>query len=94
MTHECLILIGADGPTFIEGPLSQDSQYAQMLAAVTNRPVFLSNTKTGTSVGAAMLIRPPQNPPEYTSITVDDEKRHKLEHYAQLWKRRLSEHCC
>jgi len=93
MTHECLILIGANGPTFIEGPLSQDSQYAQMLAAVTNRPVFLSNATTGTSAGAAMLIRPPQSPPEYTSITLDDEKRGKLKHYARLWKQQLSEHC-
>jgi len=35
MTHECMLLIGANGPTFIEGPLAYDQQYAQMLAVLT-----------------------------------------------------------
>ena len=50
MTHECLLLIGADGPTYIEGPLAHDRQYAQMLEAVSERPVLISNSETGTSL--------------------------------------------
>ena len=93
MTHECLLLIGACGPTFIEGPLSHDPYYAKMLAVVSNRPVQLSNAQTGTSVGAAMLINAPKNPPIYTEVIVNNKERLKLAQYAKLWKRQLNNHC-
>ena len=92
MTHECLLLIGADGPIFIEGPMAQDKQYAQMLAAVSDRPVSLSSSITGTSAGAAMLISPPEKKPDYTRVTVDPSKREQLCHYATLWKLALKKH--
>lgn len=92
MTHECLALIGADGPTYIEGPLAQDKHYAQMLAAVSNRPVLISESETGTSIGAAMLINPPKNAPDYTRIDLDAIQRDKLEKYAIKWKQRLARH--
>lgn len=60
MTAECLQLIGARGPTFIEGPLAHDELYAQMLSVATQRSVKISNCETGTSVGAAMLIQAPE----------------------------------
>ncbi len=92
MTHECLLLIGADGPTFIEGPLAQDQQFAQILAAVSKRPVFISESETGTTIGAAMLISPPAKPPNYTRVVVDAAKRDKLDHYARRWKQQLAKH--
>jgi len=92
MTHECLCLIGANGPTFIEGPLAQDPQYAQMLAAVSQRPVMISAAVTGTSVGAAMLISAPEKPPDYTAVKLNDEKQLMLERYAKLWKQQLAKH--
>jgi len=92
MTHECQLLIGADGPTYIEGPLAKDQQYAQMLAAVSGREVLFSESETGTSIGAAMLITPPAKPPDYTLVIVDAAKRDKLENYARRWKRHLAKH--
>ncbi len=92
MTHECLALIGADGPTYIEGPLAQDKHYAQMLAAVSKRPVLISESETGTSIGAAMLINPPENAPDYTRVELDAMQRNKLEKYARRWKQQLARH--
>jgi len=92
MTNECLLLVGADGPIFIEGPLAGDLVYAQMLSIASKRKVLISRTKTGTSVGAAMLIGEPQKPPDYTEVSVGSALRVKLEKYASLWKQNLTEH--
>ena len=92
MAHECLLLVGADGTTFIEGPLAADSLFLQMLAAVSQRDVAFSHTETGTSVGAAMLITPPLKPLEYTRVTITDKRRKQLESYAASWKKQLQNH--
>lgn len=56
MTSVCLDLIGAQGPTLIEGPFSRNRPYLNMLSAATGRPVIAaSKSATGTSIGAAML---------------------------------------
>lgn len=55
MTTTCLELIGARGPIIIEGPFARNALYLDMLQARTRRAVFLSNTATGTSLGAALL---------------------------------------
>jgi sugar (pentulose or hexulose) kinase len=55
MTATCLDLIGADGPTTVEGPFARNRLFVSMLAAATGRPVIASETSTGTSVGAALL---------------------------------------
>ena len=85
-------LVGSDGPTFIEGPLAHDLHYAQMLASVSKRPVMTSASQTGTSVGAAMLIQAPDEPPAYTHVKVDANRRHAMQHYAQLWQKHLKAH--
>lgn len=92
MTHECLQLIGGNGPTYIEGPLAHDIHYAQMLAAVSDRPVFISKSQTGTSVGAAMLISAPEKMPEYKLVELDGTLRQKLSHYAMRWQEQLRDH--
>lgn len=56
MTHSCLHLTGANGPTIIEGPFAQNTHFLAMLQAVTKRPVLKSQSATGTSVGAALLF--------------------------------------
>jgi sugar (pentulose or hexulose) kinase len=56
MTAECLRNIGADGPTYIEGPFSVNPWYRSMLAAATGRSVIASPSRTGTAVGAALLF--------------------------------------
>jgi len=92
MTHECLALIGASGPTFVEGPLASDEQYIKMLAAMSKRPVMTGNSETGTSIGAAMLISAPVNAPEFTQLKIDAKKLVKLGRYGKLWKQLLAEH--
>jgi sugar (pentulose or hexulose) kinase len=55
MTATCLDLIGADGPTTVEGPFARNRLFVSMLAAATVRPVIASEAATGTSIGAALL---------------------------------------
>lgn len=55
-TATCLQMIGADGPTLIEGPFSANPAYVAALAAITGRAVIPSDQRTGTAVGAAMLF--------------------------------------
>jgi sugar (pentulose or hexulose) kinase len=55
MTTTCLDLIGADGPTTVEGPFARNRLFVGMLAASTARAVVASEAATGTSIGAALL---------------------------------------
>lgn len=55
MTATCLDLIGADGPTTVEGPFARNRLFVGMLAASTGRAVVASEAATGTSIGAALL---------------------------------------
>lgn len=55
MTAECLVVTGAAGPVIVEGPFARNAPYREMLAAATGREVFVSQSATGTSIGAALL---------------------------------------
>jgi sugar (pentulose or hexulose) kinase len=55
MAATCLDLIGADGPTIIEGPFAANAEFAKMLRAATGRDVITQAAGTGTSIGAALL---------------------------------------
>ncbi|MFB9978753.1 FGGY-family carbohydrate kinase [Mesorhizobium kowhaii] len=55
ITATCLDLIGADGPTTVEGPFARNRLFVGMLAASTARAVVASEAATGTSIGAALL---------------------------------------
>ncbi|CDZ46662.1 FGGY-family carbohydrate kinase [Neorhizobium galegae] len=55
MTETCLDLIGAKGPTLVEGPFSANPAYLQALAALLGREVMALPGSTGTSQGAALL---------------------------------------
>ena len=55
MATTCLDLIGADGPTIIEGPFAANVEFARMLRAATGRDVITTAGGTGTSIGAALL---------------------------------------
>lgn len=58
MTAECLALTGADGLTIVEGPLTANRMYLEMLAAATERPLeAITAPQSGTSLGAALLVR-------------------------------------
>lgn len=55
MTGTCLQLIGASGPTMVEGPFSRNRIYLSALCSLTGREVIAVSGSTGTSLGAALL---------------------------------------
>lgn len=55
MNEACLGLIGAKGPTIVEGPFAANSLYLTLLAALTTRPAIAVPGSTGTSQGASLL---------------------------------------
>lgn len=56
MTAQCLSMIGANGPTVVEGPFGRNPWFTAMLAAATGRAVVTSPSQTGTAIGAALLF--------------------------------------
>ena len=58
MTATCLDLLGAAGPSVVEGPFAANTLFCEALAVLTGRPVGASAGGTGTSVGAAGLVAP------------------------------------
>ncbi len=64
MTAECLSLIGAKGPTMIEGPFAANAWFRAMLQAATGRAVIGSTNRTGTAIGAALLFDPAKREPQ------------------------------
>jgi len=55
MNEACLGLIGAKGPTIVEGPFAANRLYLTLLAALTGRPAIAVPGSTGTSQGASLL---------------------------------------
>jgi len=58
VTFRCLKEIGHRGPIIVEGPFATNRAYLLMLSAVSKAPIKVSQTNTGTSQGAAMLVEP------------------------------------
>lgn len=86
MTATCLDLIGADGPTLVEGPFARNALYVAMLRAATARPVLLpAPGSTGTSLGAALLALPAPPParPQPAAAPPPDPA---LAAYAARWR--------
>ena len=61
MTDTSLNLIGAAGPTIVEGPFARNREFVGMLAVATGREVLTSPAATGTSIGAALLFGKNEN---------------------------------
>jgi sugar (pentulose or hexulose) kinase len=61
MTASSLKLLGAAGPTVVEGPFRQNRLYLRALAAITGRAVIIveGGAPTGTAEGAALLAGMP-----------------------------------
>jgi sugar (pentulose or hexulose) kinase len=82
MTETCLSLIGAKGPTLVEGPFAANPVYLQALRSLLDRPVIALPGSTGTSQGAALLAAPhalPQQGAEVETLPQD------LSNYRQAW---------
>ncbi|WP_425052389.1 FGGY-family carbohydrate kinase [Psychromarinibacter sp. S121] len=88
MTATCLDLIGADGPTIVEGPFARNQPFHDMLGAATGRPVSTAASATGTSIGAALLARPDAPVPALTVTDAPTDPRWRT--YAQAWSRAVA----
>ncbi len=85
MTATCLQMIGAQGPTVVEGPFSQNPQFLAMLATATGRGVEPSASRTGTAAGAALLYPGGALPAALPQILPDP----RLVAYADEWRARV-----
>jgi sugar (pentulose or hexulose) kinase len=83
MAATCLRLIGADGPTIIEGPFAANAEFARMLRADTGRDVVTESAGTGTSVGAALLARHRDLSPVGDAV---DDPGPSWKYYAAAWR--------
>lgn len=84
MTGECLSMIGAAGPSHIEGPFCANPHFLKMLATATGRPVHASAARTGTALGAAMLFGQGARPVVEADAILPDPA---LVPYAEAWRR-------
>lgn len=87
MTDTCLTLIGAAGPTVIEGPFARNSDYLAMLACLRPDGIEIAASATGTSVGAALLCLPDARAPQTQVIAPTDQDR--MRRYAKIWSEAL-----
>jgi sugar (pentulose or hexulose) kinase len=85
MTTTCLDLIGAEGDIIVEGPLSSNELFLDMLATATQRSIFTgSSAVTGTTIGAAMLVgaRVEQSNLQHQC----NNNQAALKNYAKIWR--------
>ncbi len=87
MTNTCLELIGAAGPTIVEGPFSRNRTYLSALRSLTGREIVASPGSTGTSLGAALLAgaRCPLKPVSDDVAPLNEA----FDVYAQNWRDNL-----
>ncbi|QFS83579.1 L-fuculokinase [Roseivivax sp. THAF40] len=93
VTNHCLSEIGQAGPIMVEGPFARNREYLQMLGALADAPVIVSDSATGTSQGAALLL------PGADSATRDDvaaepadpARAARMRRYADSWAQLASQ---
>lgn len=85
MTQVCLELIGAKGPTIIEGPFARNSDFLDMLATLRPDGVETATSSTGTSAGAALLCVPDAKTPRTEPVKPSDLAQ-SLARYAAKWR--------
>ncbi len=83
MTATCLGLIGADGDIVVEGPFADNKAYLTMLAAATGRSAAVQQSSTGTSLGAALLVRSTSG--LLQSEPVEPSQAGAMQSYAKQW---------
>ncbi|MGD9479370.1 FGGY-family carbohydrate kinase [Shinella sp. G-2] len=83
MNEACLGLIGAKGPTIVEGPFATNRLYLTLLAALSQRPVIAMPGSTGTSQGASLLagIAPATGPQTHVAPSTIAG----LDAYRRIW---------
>ena len=90
MTAECLSLTGHHGPIIVEGPFAVNTGYCEMLHAATNWPIFVSESATGTSQGAALLtLNSSALPDGLGPVPFDATNGSSYRTYAEKWRKAL-----
>lgn len=91
VTAECLTNIGHDGAIIVEGPFASNTVYLTMLSAVSASDVYRSTGSTGTSSGAAMLLRHETATPSVHDglVSVQAQDAAALRHYASVWRQNV-----
>ncbi len=84
MTATGLEIVGADGPVLVEGPFAGNGHYLEMLRVATKRDVQAVEG-TGTSIGAALLLRAEQ-PAISSSSDAAICKDESWRSYAASWR--------
>ncbi len=89
MTAECLALAGTSGDVIVEGPFAENDLFLQMLAAACHRPVLAQkSSRTGTSIGAALLAADPANKlAPAASEPVEIQFPLEMAAYAREWRK-------
>jgi sugar (pentulose or hexulose) kinase len=82
MTETCLSLIGAKGPTLVEGPFAANPVYLKALRSLLDRPIIALPGSTGTSQGAALLAAPQALPQKGNEVA---PRPQDLSAYRQAW---------
>ncbi|MDS9468979.1 FGGY-family carbohydrate kinase [Paracoccus sp. MBLB3053] len=89
MTDTCLTLIGARGPTIIEGPFARNTDFLDMLAVLRGDGVEIARNATGTSVGAALLCMSSAEPPVSRGWALPDQAE-DMASYASAWRQEVA----
>lgn len=74
ITQRGLAMIGAAGPSIVEGPFSRNADYLTMLATLLGDEVEAMGSATGTSGGAALLLSKAPPPAEAGLIFTPDPR--------------------
>lgn len=92
VTAECLRLVGHRGPVIVEGPFARNPAFRLMLAAATGSEVRVMEGATGTSQGAALLVRGDPGPEQIAVVQQPPggERGALLGGYASRWRERLA----
>lgn len=91
VTARCLDLIGHDGQVIVEGPFARNAAYLSMLGVAAASPVLPMAGTTGTSQGAALLVRSAARPEPRPAPhpLPDPELGPLLSSYAKAWADRV-----
>ncbi len=87
MTNTCLELIGASGPTILEGPFARNRIFLSALRSLTGREVIALPGSTGTSLGAALLAGAACSLKPSADVVLPLQAEFDL--YAQTWREML-----
>ncbi|MGL1921903.1 MAG: FGGY family carbohydrate kinase [Hyphomicrobiales bacterium] len=88
MSAECLKLAECGDRIIVEGPLTKNKFYLQILSNLTQKPVYASKDATGTSTGAAMLFKTETAPLKLNDAAKPYQNK-KLAEYVGGWFKQM-----